>query len=769
MNNIKFVLVGDHNCGMNSLRMMLEQTGSSSINEECLKGEILDAKTKFIKLLQDRSNHTVFLIVIPITLRVLKVQWLDSLKAECNHFRNAIIVFTHTNTVNQTHENDLLEQHVKEICKSKEWDYLLRCVNGRFVCLNSISQELEYKRKVVKEIIRISKPSYTILIHGNNHASSSIISKKLQLSDCNNVIELKDIRMNFYFYPDLDLFQGLQQPDCGDCISNLIGNRVHHGQGITLILLLVSHEEILSRDMKEMITDLPHNEHYRMDHKTDKYWWNHTSVLFTFGENSNNCRDEVMNSIKRNVRINEVVNRAGGRYIWMSDTTSKEDIVNQIRTQCDNMKKYRNGREFIGGPTKDYPMKMKEEKSNIPEVQHDGFGGHSDILFNFISFSNNSKSNTKFVLVGDHNCGVNSLRMMLEQTGSSSINEECLKGEILDAKTKFIKLLQDRSNHTVFLIVIPITLIVLKVQWLDSLKAECNNLALSSVNLFRNAIIVFTHTNTVNQTHENNLLEQHVKEMCKSKEWDYLLRCVNGRFVCLNSILQELEYRRKVVKEIIQFSKPSYTILIHGNNHANSSILFTKLQLSDRNNVIELEDIRMNFYSYPDFDLFQGLQQPDCGDVIRNLIGNRVYHGQGLTLILLLISQQEIFSRGMREMITDLPHNEHYRMDHKTDKYWWNHTSVLFTFGENSNNFRDEVLNSIKRNVRIKEVVNRAGGRYIWMSDTTSKEDIVNQIQTQCDNMKKYRNGREFIGGPTKDYPMKMNNAGGGHSLYKFV
>ncbi|KAI6657226.1 hypothetical protein LOD99_11172, partial [Oopsacas minuta] len=258
--------------------------------------------------------------------------------------------------------------------------------------------------------------------------------------------------------------------------------------------------------------------------------------------------------------------------------------------------------------------------------------------------------------------------MMLEQTGISSINVECLKGELLDAKTKFIKLLQDKSYHTVFLIVIPITLRVLPVQWLVWLKTECNNLTLSSVNLFRNAIIIFTHADKVSPTLDIDLLRQHVKEMCMIEEWDYLLSCVYGRFVCVNSILQELEYRRKIVNEIIQISKPSYSILIHGNNHANSSILFTKLQLSEWNNVIELEDIRMKFYFYPDLDLFQGLQQHDCGDIIRNLIGNPVYHGQGITLILLLISQEEIFSRDMKEMITDLPHNEHYRMDHKTDK-----------------------------------------------------------------------------------------------------
>ncbi|KAI6655639.1 hypothetical protein LOD99_11386, partial [Oopsacas minuta] len=277
-------------------------------------------------------------------------------------------------------------------------------------------------------------------------------------------------------------------------------------------------------------------------------------------------------------------------------------------------------------------------------------------------------SNTKFVLVGDHNCGMNSLQKMLEQTRNSSIKVECLKGEILNAKPKFTKLLQDRSNYTVFLIVIPITLRVPPAQWLDWLKTECNNLALSSVNLFRNAIIVFTHVDKVSPTLDIDSLEQHVKEMCKSKEWDYLLSRVYGRFVCVNSILQELEYRRKIVNEIIKISKPSYTILIHGNNHANSSILFTKLQLSDCDNVIELKDIRMKFYFYPDLDLFQGLQQHDCGDIIRNLIGNPVYHGQGITLILLLISQEEIFSRDMKEMIIDLPHNEHYRMDLKTDK-----------------------------------------------------------------------------------------------------
>ena len=182
-------------------------------------------------------------------------------------------------------------------------------------------------------------------------------------------------------------------------------------------------------------------------------------------------------------------------------------------------------------------------------------------------------------------------------------------------------------------------------------------------------------------------------------------------------------------------TKQSYKILIHGNNFVESSQLFERLQLSyPDNNCIEMEHATLEFYAYPDLNLFNRFQEPQIDANIIRLIGNAGNSSNlepGISLFIILISHTEIFSRDMQDMITDIAQNKHF----KSEKYFWDHATVLFSFEEIVGNYREEVKRSINGNVGIKEVVEKAGKRHFWMSNSCTKDELGASIISQCKNV----------------------------------
>ena len=174
-----------------------------------------------------------------------------------------------------------------------------------------------------------------------------------------------------------------------------------------------------------------------------------------------------------------------------------------------------------------------------------------------------------------------------------------------------------------------------------------------------------------------------------------------------------------------------YRILVIGNNAAESSQLFDKLELSyPGNNCIETEQARLEFYAYPDLNLFNRFQEPQIDDSIRQLIGDTT-EGGGVSLFLILISQTEIFSNEMKEMLMEIPKNIYFR----SEEYFWDHAAILFSFEDNATNYRETMSNSIKGNAGIRKIVNKVWGRYTWMSNS-NREEVRQRIQDMCTKVK---------------------------------
>ena len=183
--------------------------------------------------------------------------------------------------------------------------------------------------------------------------------------------------------------------------------------------------------------------------------------------------------------------------------------------------------------------------------------------------------------------------------------------------------------------------------------------------------------------------------------------------------------------------KQSYKILIHGNNAVKSSELLEKLSCPDKN-CIEMGHSRLEFYAYPDLNLFNRFQEPQIDDDFIRLIehaGNSSDSESGISLFIILVSQTEIFSRDMQDMITDIAQNKHLT----SEKYFWDHATVLFSFEEIVCHYREEVERAINGNVGIQKVVEKAGKRYIWMSNSSPRDELVASIIFQCRKVKKHQ------------------------------
>ena len=99
-------------------------------------------------------------------------------------------------------------------------------------------------------------------------------------------------RLELYAYPDLILFNRFQEPQIDDDFIRLIehdDNSSDCESGISLFIILISHTEIFSRDMKRMITTIAQNEHF----KSEKYFWDLATIMFAFEEIVVNYPQEV--------------------------------------------------------------------------------------------------------------------------------------------------------------------------------------------------------------------------------------------------------------------------------------------------------------------------------------------------------------------------------------------------------------------------------------------------------------------------------------------
>ena len=150
-------------------------------------------------------------------------------------------------------------------------------------------------------------------------------------------------------------------------------------------------------------------------------------------------------------------------------------------------------------------------------------------------------------------------------------------------------------------------------------------------------------------------------------------------------------------------TKTDYKVLCYGNNNIPSSEFsdfYTKRSEKARN-----FPSRISLYYAPDLDLFNRFEDPVYTPEVRVL----VEQGE-IDVFLILISLEGIFSQSMYNLLTSIP-----TVLGLSEESFWKKAVIAFDTKERPDP-EQYIERSIERNIAIKRMVEKVGGRYTYLS-----------------------------------------------------
>ena len=177
-------------------------------------------------------------------------------------------------------------------------------------------------------------------------------------------------------------------------------------------------------------------------------------------------------------------------------------------------------------------------------------------------------------------------------------------------------------------------------------------------------------------------------------------------------------------------------IILHGNQGFESSHLL-KLLAPDhqKNQVCETESFE--FFPFLDLSTSRNIPLFKPNSEMSMLIEQSSQRGIEISAILVLISLTEIFSQGMHALIQKLSFNEFYGSNEADEKEWWSRVIVVFLFEKNDEINDSQVKKSIDENGGIRDIVQRVGERYFWISNQTTPEELTEMLNCKMPRVKR--------------------------------
>ncbi|KAI6646142.1 hypothetical protein LOD99_9493 [Oopsacas minuta] len=286
------------------------------------------------------------------------------------------------------------------------------------------------------------------------------------------------------------------------------------------------------------------------------------------------------------------------------------------------------------------------------------------------------------------------------------------------------------GTSTCFIVVIDITKGIEFINELGRLKELSEFLAKSSYSLFGNCLVAFTQTDM--------LATGDDKQQLVDREFGEILFLVDRRFMFINSTRMTQENRNRVVDEFLQLSKPVLRVLCYGNNNIESD----KFQLDVSEENTRNIPYHISIHRPPDLNLFNEISQTVSTPELIRLIGQPDQIGTGVSVFLILISLNSVFSTPMLDLITDIPNL--LGLTNECSEYFWSRAVIVFdTCGHL--NPEETIRLSIEGNDGIKNIIRKAGGRKIYLPQ--SNTDLLNALLIQFHKIKEKNLHTEFIGG----------------------
>ena len=274
-------------------------------------------------------------------------------------------------------------------------------------------------------------------------------------------------------------------------------------------------------------------------------------------------------------------------------------------------------------------------------------------------------------------------------------------------------------------------------------------LANSNYSFFPSAVIVFTHADKIDANLNENHLEQKLEMLMGQEEFENireLIRLVEGGYMFINGTDATDENRNQILKKLFKFTRPNLNVYLNGNNGFKGETLKTLLGADVGKdcfrNTLEKYDVDYHFNS--DLNIFRKYDKLDVGEKIDQTLIKLNCIGSGISVIIILISLKVTFTNELNKLILSLPNT--YSLDELkfNEEDFWRYACILFKV---DSEFEESMQADVSGNNLLREMAEKVKGRYVSVSDKTSKEECSEKILHLVKRVKSDTQGKTYIDG----------------------
>ena len=302
-------------------------------------------------------------------------------QASYSLFSHTVVVFTHADRVCDDISNrEMLMKNVNEKCLEIGWGGLteiLEEVHQRCIFVNGIDPSPQVRSIFLRELFELSKSILQIRFHGNNDFTSEYLKKKLRIRN-DRIVEEELYKLDYQFHPDRNLFwmEELRNLNMDEQIERALQSMVTLGEGISSMVVLISLFAPISKQMEELINELP--THYISESDPNftqdvQKWWNYVFIVFKVSDDASGEK-----TVKENLKLNPIMKtlarKAKNRWTWIAEDTSVRMCRDRITDLCLRVRKEIGGKVFIKdtilSEVKEMMTKIDENAETTQETIH---------------------------------------------------------------------------------------------------------------------------------------------------------------------------------------------------------------------------------------------------------------------------------------------------------------------------------------------------------------------------------------------------------------
>ena len=267
----------------------------------------------------------------------------------------------------------------------------------------------------------------------------------------------------------------------------------------------------------------------------------------------------------------------------------------------------------------------------------------------------------------------------------------------------------------------------------------------SSYSFFPNTTVVFTHADKISENLNEEVLEEHLENKVQMEEFAYikdLINLVEKRYIFINGVNNTAENRHRIIRKLFLKSRTNLNVYVNGNTGFKGNELKVLFREDPEANTFKknLINYDVEYHFNPDLSLFRRYRTFDLHREISQALNKLSGISKGVSVMILLISLEEMFNKEIYNLIHDLANT--YRLGEDFKKDYWNYSCIVFKTSVDQETF---VSDNIEGNKVLKELVEKVRHRYSWVTEMTTQEECSQRILGLIRRVKYDTEGKTYI------------------------